>query len=52
MTAVQKIFVGFLSSRIVEIVHDSVQGALGTSVGQSELALWRNFSKTAAEGKS
>jgi DUF2075 family protein len=31
-----------LSNRIDEIVHDSVQGALGTSVGQSELASWRN----------
>jgi len=31
-----------LSNRIDEIVHDSVQGALGTSVGQSELAAWRN----------
>jgi DUF2075 family protein len=31
-----------LSNRIDEIVHDSVQGSLGTSVGQSELASWRN----------
>jgi hypothetical protein len=41
-----------LSNRIEEIVHDSVRGALGTSVGQCELASGRNFSKTAPEGKS
>jgi len=33
-----------LSNRIDEIVHASVKGALGTSVGQSELAYWRKSS--------
>jgi hypothetical protein len=30
--------VDILSNRIADIVHDSVKGALGTSVGESELA--------------
>ncbi|MCF6311796.1 MAG: hypothetical protein L3J39_05025 [Verrucomicrobiales bacterium] len=41
-----------LSIRIDKIMRASVKGALGTFVGQSELASWRNFSKTALEGKS
>ena len=31
-----------LSNRIEEIVHESFQGALGKSVGASELASWEN----------
>lgn len=31
-----------LSNRIEEIVHDSFRGALGKSVGASELASWKN----------
>ena len=31
-----------LSNRIEEIVHDSFHGALGKSVGASELASWKN----------
>jgi len=31
-----------LSNRIEEIVHESFQGALGKSVGASELASWKH----------
>jgi uncharacterized protein len=31
-----------LSNRIEEIVHESFRGALGKSVGTSELASWKN----------
>jgi len=31
-----------LSNRIEEIVHDAFKGALGKSVGPSELAFWKN----------
>ncbi len=31
-----------LSNRIEEIVHESLQGTLGKSVGASELASWKN----------
>ncbi len=31
-----------LSNRIQEIVHESMQGTLGKSVGASELASWKN----------
>lgn len=31
-----------LSNRIEEIVHESLQGTLGKTVGASELASWKN----------
>ena len=31
-----------LSNRIEEIVHEALKGALGKSVGASELACWKN----------